>query len=468
MISLEELNKKQLEAVKTEAKRCICLGGPSTGKSSILALRFAYLLDKGAEVESILVLVINNINAHKIKYSICEATGLGLERLKVFTLEGFAQDVLNSEFKERGLSNIDKILLDLVVFFEENLDILGKYRKKYKNIIVDNLDLMTESQRRLVGLLTNKSFFATSQSDCVLNNSENFNVIRLNENYISTENIVKGASSLIKNNNSENFNDYVSLRDSSGAKIELVKCKDSKSEEDFIINKIQEQVGLGLNFSDIAVIVRTESDVKSVSKSFQQSSVPFKKFLPMIDLKPISDLLNTPGVQVDVEFSGFVRKSCIELNIKDEVRDCLTALASFYNSMEFKDALKLFTLDLIMFGDKDLYDSKSDKVSIITMEESVELAFSLVFIAGCEDGNIPLMVDGVERDIETERALLFFAMTRAKDRLFLTYASRRQKFGYSEYLAESPFLTEISSNFINRLVVSRSEESEPSQQSLFD
>ncbi len=102
-------------------------------------------------------------------------------------------------------------------------------------------------------------------------------------------------------------------------------------------------------------------------------------------------------------------------------------------------------LHLTLFSDADLYDSRSERVALMTLHAAKGLEFPVVFIAGCEDGLIPLARSD---DLDEERRLLFVGLTRAGDRLFLSMAARRSVHGKLETRRICPFLADINPGLI--------------------
>ena len=92
-------------------------------------------------------------------------------------------------------------------------------------------------------------------------------------------------------------------------------------------------------------------------------------------------------------------------------------------------------------------DPRARSVSLMTIHAAKGLEFPVVFVAGCEEGIIPYGdAADPERepaDVEEERRLLYVAMTRARDHLFLTNAARRVIFGRSIHPGPSPFLQSL-------------------------
>lgn len=103
-----------------------------------------------------------------------------------------------------------------------------------------------------------------------------------------------------------------------------------------------------------------------------------------------------------------------------------------------------FLVKMALQTDTDLYDSKAEKVALLTMHAAKGLEFPVVFITGCEKDLIPLRPpEGAVQDIEEERRLFYVAMTRAKEMLYLTYARKRNIYGKRNAQVPSPFVMDI-------------------------
>jgi superfamily I DNA/RNA helicase len=98
----------------------------------------------------------------------------------------------------------------------------------------------------------------------------------------------------------------------------------------------------------------------------------------------------------------------------------------------------------VLQTDTDTYTTEAEKVALMTMHAAKGLEFPVVFVAGCETGFIPFKrSDKESTDIDEERRLFYVAMTRAKERLYLTCAKKRKIYGKSEKRTLSPFVEEI-------------------------
>jgi superfamily I DNA/RNA helicase len=125
-----------------------------------------------------------------------------------------------------------------------------------------------------------------------------------------------------------------------------------------------------------------------------------------------------------------------------------------------------------LHSDTDTYDSKVERVSLMTMHASKGLEFPVVFITGCEESLIPhRKPDSEENDIREERRLFYVAMTRAMERLYLTRAKKRRIRGTWVDRHPSPFVGDIENQLkINespRLKKKKNENPLPVQMKLF-
>jgi uncharacterized protein (TIGR00375 family) len=112
-----------------------------------------------------------------------------------------------------------------------------------------------------------------------------------------------------------------------------------------------------------------------------------------------------------------------------------------------------FLTEIALGAEADALDPRADAVTLLTMHAAKGLEFSVVFVAGCERGLVPLWLPGSDPagpDLAEERRLLFVAMTRARTHLFLTYAARRRKQAAVTATGPSPFLASIDPRLLDR------------------
>jgi DNA helicase-2/ATP-dependent DNA helicase PcrA len=97
-----------------------------------------------------------------------------------------------------------------------------------------------------------------------------------------------------------------------------------------------------------------------------------------------------------------------------------------------------------LMADVDTMKSDQDAVTLMTLHAAKGLEFPVVFIAGVEDGWLPhAFSKDTPENIAEERRLMYVGITRAKDRLYLSYAETRRDYGGIDYRRPSPFLADL-------------------------
>ena len=113
--------------------------------------------------------------------------------------------------------------------------------------------------------------------------------------------------------------------------------------------------------------------------------------------------------------------------------------------------LDRFLDELALGAEVDTWDPRADRISLLTLHAAKGLEFPVVFIAGCDDGLLPLRSwRGAEVDYAEERRLLFVGMTRATTRLTLLTAAKRTLRGELTECAPSPFLSSVDPALLDR------------------
>jgi len=127
----------------------------------------------------------------------------------------------------------------------------------------------------------------------------------------------------------------------------------------------------------------------------------------------------------------------------------LTSVAHKYDDLESGVSLNIFLEEVSLISDLDSLDDEDNAVTLMTVHSAKGLEFPYVFIAGLEEGIFPhnrsLMDPG---ELEEERRLMYVAMTRAMEKLYLIHARSRMLYGESRANAPSQFLADIDEQFI--------------------
>jgi DNA helicase-2/ATP-dependent DNA helicase PcrA len=113
-------------------------------------------------------------------------------------------------------------------------------------------------------------------------------------------------------------------------------------------------------------------------------------------------------------------------------------------------ALGDFLEEVSLVADVDSLVEGQDTVTLLTLHAAKGLEYPVVFLSGLEDGLLPHSRSVNEREgMEEERRLLYVGITRAKDRLYITYAFRRMIFGESQVSEPSRFLRDIPAHLVH-------------------
>jgi DNA helicase-2/ATP-dependent DNA helicase PcrA len=115
-------------------------------------------------------------------------------------------------------------------------------------------------------------------------------------------------------------------------------------------------------------------------------------------------------------------------------------------------------------GEDQPHDPRSQKVAVMTMHAAKGREFEIVFVAGVEQGLLPLEREGLLTDAAEERRLLYVAMTRARRMLVLSHVARRTLWGRRLPGKPSPFIEDLPETCVKRPKPSMPKRSPPSNQ----
>ncbi len=112
--------------------------------------------------------------------------------------------------------------------------------------------------------------------------------------------------------------------------------------------------------------------------------------------------------------------------------------------------LEEFLAQISLYTDQDSLKTDESLATLMTLHNAKGLEYDAVFIIGVEEGVFPHMRSIEEGNLEEERRLAYVGVTRARQRLYLTYARRRSLHGGRGYNLPSRFLAEIPETLIER------------------
>ena len=213
--------------------------------------------------------------------------------------------------------------------------------------------------------------------------------------------------------------------------------------EDFSINK-------KITFCDAFYDCEKLNNLNSKTKQ------KIKDFVNLLDY--LRNYLNSHSIADMIEElwdkTGYIKELALEntiesLNRIENLQEFLTVVKEFEENHNLNENNKLnlsdFLQEISLVSDIDNFDEKSDSVTLMTLHNAKGLEFPVVFIAGMEEGIFPHIrsITGGFDDIEEERRLCYVGITRAKEKLFLTYSSLHYIYGEQRERLQSRFLNEI-------------------------
>ncbi len=207
--------------------------------------------------------------------------------------------------------DFDDIIFFTVKLLAENEDIRSEYQRRFRYILVDEYQDTNISQFNLVKLLCGDHHnlmvvgdddqsiykFRGATIENILNFDRSFDdvkVIKLEQNYRSTSNIIAAANAIIKNNEGRKGKELWT-GNGDGEKIILKECGDNLSEGDYITEKITELVkDKGYKYSDFAVLYRVNALSNNLEKAFAKSGLPYRILggTRFYDRKEIKDIMS--------------------------------------------------------------------------------------------------------------------------------------------------------------------------------
>lgn len=208
-----------------------------------------------------------------------------LQISKVYTM-------YQKRLKEADAMDFDDLLLNTVKLLSKNEDVLEYYQNKFKYIMVDEYQDTNRVQYEFIRLLAQKSGnlcvvgdddqsiykFRGATIENILSfekTYKNTKVIRLEQNYRSTQNILNAANEVIKNN-SERKGKTLWTQNDPGELICVHAALSETDEARYIADKINDLVSKGKNYSDFAILYRMNSQSNALEKVFVKSGIPYR------------------------------------------------------------------------------------------------------------------------------------------------------------------------------------------------
>ena len=449
-------------------------------------------------------------------------------------------EAYEAEKDKAGALDFDDLLLKTLELFSKNEDVRIKWQNKFEHILIDEYQDTNVIQYHLVKLLVNEkrnicvvgddwqSIYSWRGADFtnILNFERDFpgaKVIKLEQNYRSTGNILEASQKMISKN--EVRTDKMLFTEAGkGEPVEIESLRDENEEARYVALKILNLQKYHPDFSDFAVLYRTNAQSYTFEKAFMDMHIPYKivggvrffdrkevkdvlailkvlvnqrdkvsferitknvvggigevslgKILSAIDSLPdekpllnpdFEDVLSAAKAKAGLsKIINFVKNTDTTLNPGEIVRkvisyfdfrtltddgtpsavDRMENLEVLVATAEPYENLDDFLAEASLMSSADEKSAKNS-VTLMTLHAAKGLEFPVVFIVGMEDGLFPSSRADNQESLEEERRLAYVGMTRAMQKLFLTYAASRYSFGSRSYNMPSRFLIELGYN----------------------
>lgn len=219
-------------------------------------------------------------------------------------------ELYQKELKKSDAMDFDDIIFNTVKLLQDNEDVRELYQKQFKYVMVDEYQDTSHAQYMLVSLLAGgyKNICVVGDDDQsiyrfrgatienILSFEEqykNARVIRLEQNYRSTQNILDGANAVISNNkNRKGKNLWTAAGE--GDKIILNTVDNEMKESDFIADEILKNVENGRKMSDHAILYRMNAQSRNLEITLTKSGIPHKIIggNRFFDRKEIKDIVS--------------------------------------------------------------------------------------------------------------------------------------------------------------------------------
>ena len=180
--------------------------------------------------------------------------------------------------------------------------------------------------------------------------------------------------------------------------------------------------------------------------SVDDFSTMIKAFQIEIERKDAFEAASTVAKQSGLLRELYEDKTIEGLNRYENVQELLNAIKEYVDNPENEDkSLGAFLQEIALLTDNDQDKSQTDAITLMTIHASKGLEFKQVFVVGMEEDLFPsqMMMQSRE-DLEEERRLFYVASTRAMDKLYLSYALTRYRYGRLLNCEPSRFLEEVN------------------------
>ncbi len=330
----------------------------------------------------------------------------------------------------------------------------------------------------------------------------NVKTFSLSQNYRSTQKILDAASAIITKNTSHPVLALWTEK-KGGDDVIIFEARNGIEEVEFIVSQLSTSPAGGstpnFKFSDVAVLYRTNAQSRTIEEVFLHQGIPYTliggtRFYERKEIKDVLSYLRVLANPKDMvsykrleklgkgrlekflDYQSIVEhletKATIAIltevigktdylslyDEKDEedrqrlenIKELRSVALEFPNLAQFLENVALVEQEYL--PDKPVSNGqKKNAVTLMTLHAAKGLEFPIVFMVGMEEGLFPHSRALMDRnELEEERRLCYVGITRAKEKLFLTYARRRIYFGQKTSNTVSRFVLDLPESVLAR------------------
>lgn len=223
---------------------------------------------------------------------------------------GEVYELYQKKLKENNALDFDDIINYTIKILTENPDVLEYYTEKFKYVLVDEYQDTNKAQFMLVSILASKYGNITVVGDNdqgiysfrgaditnILNFEKDFpgsKIVKLEQNYRCTGNILKAANAVIKNNENK-YDKKLWTKNEEGKLPCIYKAEDEYDEASYIVKQINMlKMEEYLKLSDFVILYRMNSQLRAIEDIFRRENIPYKIIggLKFYERKEIKDII---------------------------------------------------------------------------------------------------------------------------------------------------------------------------------
>jgi len=346
--------------------------------------------------------------------------------------------------QERGL-DFEDVLLLCVGMLEEDRGVRERVRDQYRYFTVDEYQDVSPLQQRLLNLwLGNRQeicvvgdaaqtiySFAGATSNFLLNFQNRFpnaQLFRLSRGYRSTPEIINTANKILRQGNLvSDHGDELQSANAHGEKPAVNGFNSSADEISYVVAEVKKVIAAGSDSSEIAILARTNAQLDQVKSALNNSQIlsqirSGERFFDRVDVRDVMRLIRSASVLPSEDGDWYEDLVAVLRPFGDA--DYVTAFLRLAKSIQENGGsnMRAFLREIEDRSEQNNPPTLPG-VTLATLHAAKGLEWNQLFLIGVSDGVLPM-----GNDLNEERRLFYVGVTRAKQRIQITYAGKPSVF----------------------------------------